>query len=128
MKTLTEKRLELLNDTISHYNSENRSTVLNENGRTTCLYFHEKNDGCAIGRQIKDKELCKRLDKGFEYMTGVSESNVFNQLPENLTELGQSFLMCIQKLHDADRFWNETGLSDKGMEYVKHIKESFKLV
>lgn len=136
MKDLKIKRLELLNETIAHYTSKNRSVltktfenidgVVLPSGR--CLYFppNENSEGCAIGRKIEDKELCKKLDTG--NYGSVSQTKTFNELPESLRVLGQSFLGAVQSLHDGEGFWNEGGLSYKGEEMATIIKKQFDLL
>ena len=111
MKTLKERQLEFLEDTVNHFNSRNRG--LNEHGG------YSYSAGCAIGRYL-DKALCKKLDSiGHNPVTG---SNVFNQLPENMRELGKDFLGKIQFLHDIEEYWGENGLTIKGIKRVEVIK------
>jgi hypothetical protein len=118
MKTLKEKQLEFLEETINHFNSENRG--YNEY-KGMCTY----SDGCAIGRKLS-KELCKTLDK-CEGITGVSCKSIFNELPQELRELKQDFLEHIQSLHDHGPYWNKLGLSDIGKNKVNYIKKQFNL-
>ncbi len=120
MTELQTKQLALLEDTIKFFNSENRCEI--DSG---CKYFDESKYGCAIGRLIPDKELCKRLD--LLESAGVSADIVFNQLPDNLKEYGQRFLICLQNLHDRKANWNNEGLSNDGKAAVDAIKIEFHL-
>lgn len=120
-KTLKEKQLDLLNETISFFNLGNR--CIGSDSSTACFYYYEGKEGCAIGRKIEDKELCKSLDKE----GAVTRNYVFNLLPDNLKELGQDFLINVQGLHDTISFWTKTGLSEKGEEKVIEIKNEFEL-
>jgi len=76
-------REELLQNTVNHFNSDNRSVVhtnYHYNSLCQCKY-RSGNKGCAIGRELTD-ELAYELDDlncGF-----VSEPEVFNLLPERL--------------------------------------------
>jgi hypothetical protein len=118
MKTLQEKRRELLDETCKHFNSTNRSV-----GRfSECKYGGV---GCAIGRKIPNKRLCDRLDG--EYTTSVDDPSIFNKLPAKLKELGQDFLTDLQKLHDEENNWNEKGLSKVGKAARTKILKTFKL-
>lgn len=119
---LIKKRLEFLEDTIRHYNLHNRSA---DDNAQSCFYYpiNSKSEGCAIGRRIKDKELCKELDS--LYNPGVMHDEAFNKLPQELRELGQQFLVSIQDLHDFPKNWNESGLSDQGKSKAKDIIETF---
>lgn len=115
-KTLKEKRLEFLEDTVKHFNLNNRGY----NG-DSCTY----SAGCAIGRHL-DKDLCRKLD--FSLLSSVDEMHIFLQLPDNLRELGRNFLYDIQYLHDNRVHWNDTGLSEIGATSVYTIKEKYELV
>ena len=117
MKSQSELQLAFLEDTIKHYNSTNRGVVI----YCGCSYTA----GCAIGRHLS-KELCEKLDDCES--NGVSNTLVFNQLPADLQALGQEFLTLIQKLHDSSEYWDEKGLSSKGLEKANNIKDYFKLV
>lgn len=122
---LKELRIELLNETVSFYNFNNRSVDVETKN---CFYYLEGKEGCAIGRKISDKELCKELDKRISSgCSGVNNSIVFNSLPEELKILGQRFLSYIQGLHDANSYWDESGLSELGKTQVDYIKKNFNL-
>lgn len=119
--TLKEKQLKVLNDTINAFNSTNRCT--NEKG--DCQYYMEGKQGCAVGRLIEDKELCKQLDLGIN--CGISSHEVFKQLPIELKDLTQDFLYKLQDLHDNFHYWNEKGLTQSGLIKVQGIKIEFGL-
>ena len=125
MEELQKKQLNLLEETVKFFNSENR--CITQYGG--CNYYLEGKDGCAIGRKIEDKELCKELDKGLgpDLESGVDKILVFSRLPDNLKELGQKFLHRLQRLHDDQENWNYSGISPKGEDVVKDIKEIFNL-
>ena len=120
MKTLKEKQLDFLNDTVKHFNLSNRG-ISKKTG--SCSY----QDGCAIGRHI-DVELCKGLDSSEDFNgSSVASERIFDKLPDNLKELTQDFLNAIQILHDDRRYWSSTGLSGKGQQTVSLLKEEFDL-
>jgi hypothetical protein len=123
MEDLKQKRLAFLEDTIKHYNLNNRC-VSPKTGK--CVYHpvDDKSKGCAIGRHLTS-ELAKKLDS-LEY-TAISQSEPFNLLPKELKELEQTFLVDIQCLHDRTYNWDENGLSKLGEKEVKEIKEDYKL-
>ncbi len=126
MITIKEKQLKTLNDTIKAFNIGN--LCITEKGM--CRYYIEGKQGCAVGRLIEDKELCKKLDlkgnTGFTN-TGITNTEIFNQLPDELKELTQDFLYHLQKLHDFTEFWNIDGLNKLGLEEVEIIKTKFEL-
>lgn len=122
-----ETRIKLLNDTISHFNSTNRSTK--SDGDCTYVAHYPETQGCAIGRLIADKELCKKLDaiSGDDGGGSVKNPRVFNMLPKELQDLGQDFLLEIQCLHDNGNYWDENGIAESGLNEVNRIKLKFEL-
>ena len=115
MKTIKERIKEILQWERDNRNSNNRSVDANTKG---CTYSGEI--GCAVGRLVEDKDLCSRLDNSA--LSGVCRTEVFNQLPENVKELGQEFLQDLQKLHDNYQYWNENGLSDSGNKIMMQLE------
>ena len=113
---IKQRRLAVLNEACNHFNSTNRSKDEINGG---CFYYPPtpSSEGCAVGRLIKDKELCKSLDAMDD--TGVEQ--VFDYLPNDVQELGKAFLNSLQLLHDTSRFWNEKGLTEEGVEVKEHI-------
>ncbi len=118
--SIEAKRLKVLEDTCEYFNVSKR----NADG-FTCRYnpIHEKTEGCAIGRLIKDKALCAKFDELEAFESGVDY--VFDELPEDLQELGQEFLARLQDLHDDVDNWTETGMSDDGLEQKDSIKNNY---
>lgn len=123
MKTIEQKRMELLQETADHYNRHNRCSANN-----SCCYSPKTiglegiSEGCAIGRKIS-KKLAKKLDS-LDYST-VDDSTVFDRLPQKLRELGTEFLQALQSLHDYDGYWDESGLSEYGRKEVENIKNMY---
>ena len=119
METLKEMQLNVLNETIAIYNIKNRSV---EN--SGCKYYLNSNTGCAIGRLIEDKELCKKLD-GLDDDSSVR--TVFNFFPKKIRELNINFLEQLQNLHDNTNNWDDNGISKIGKQEVEDIKVKFGL-
>lgn len=120
MKSLQEK-LALLDETAAFYTSE---TLCMLDGPVTdgarCRYHIDGKAGCAVGRLIADKELCKRLDAST--ITGVVA--VFELFPTDVQEYGKNFLVALQGLHDDSDHWTSTGLSEDGRKRVAEIRQS----
>lgn len=114
MKTLQQKQFDFLNDTINHFNSNNRGI---DQYTKQCSY----KNGCAIGRHLS-KKLVKTIKN---YV--VDDNEVYNKLPRKLKELTKEFLMDVQNLHDTEENWNEKGLSQRGKDKVNVIKAIYKL-
>lgn len=123
-KTIQQKRLDFLNDTVNHYNINNRCSAI-IGGYNSCKY-HPKSlglegisEGCAIGRKV-GRRLALKLDE-----IGGSVSTIFEHLPKKLQELQDDFLMEVQELHDTSTYWNETGLSKVGKKMYNYIKDTY---
>lgn len=113
---VSDRELALLEDTVSFYNSKNRSTY-----RNTCMCLYqatENSPGCAIGR-------C--MDRNNVYIASASINHLFTikyPFPTWLIEMDKTFLTDLQILHDDPNFWNDTGISDFGREYAEYIKNN----
>lgn len=126
MEELQQKQLAFLEDTIGHYNINNRCVKYGE-----CRYSPKSiglegiSEGCAIGRHLTEK-LALSLDKGSN--TVVYKPEVFKKLPGSLRKLGKDFLSEVQCLHDNTRNWDESGLSVEGENKVRMINLQFNLI
>ena len=111
---IQQKRLAVLEDTCQYFNLSKRNVI----GRR-CLYYpvNESTEGCAVGRLIKDKDLCSTLDN----KVGTTVDIIFILLPKELQELGKQFLVDLQNLHDDKDCWTETGLSEEGFYQKRFI-------
>ncbi len=116
---IKQKRLAFLNDEISFRNLNNRSTT--GAGGISCLYG---GIGCAIGRRIEDKELCRTLDNHLKSWIS-KDTLIFALLPADLKELGIDFLAKMQRLHDDSSNWTAEGLSDFGRDEINQIKSLY---
>ena len=116
---LAAKRRAFVEETAAHYNSKNRS-MNTKNG--ACMYSpaHAGTEGCAIGRKVADKNLCRTFDEQY-CNSAVSATSVFTQLPPELQELGVDFLDEVQLLHDETYYWCEGGLNASGREVLGAI-------
>ncbi len=119
MKTKAEQR-KLVKETAKAFNSNNRCVEITDS-QSKCVYYAEGKQGCAIGRLIADKDLCRRLDKEKPSQNGVFRPRIFEQLPEEVKAYSQSLLGKLQELHDNSSNWDEEGLSDDGQEEVDQI-------
>jgi hypothetical protein len=115
MKTIQESRLQILDWEKDNRNINNRST----NECSLCSYAGPI--GCAIGRLVVDKDLCRTMDQ----MDDSAAAAIFYMLPGNVQELGEDFLSIIQDFHDATINWDEDGLTSRGMERYDYIKMNY---
>ena len=132
VKTIQQQQLEFLQETVDYY-SVNPDERRNVSATFSCKYTPQlpTSEGCAIGRKIP-LELAKQLDTGVDKETkkyigsSVAIVAVFNQLPNDLKVLGNSFLQSIQCLHDNEVYWDTEGLSKEGKVEVESITEHIK--
>lgn len=123
MKTIEQKRLEYLDETVEYYSTHPRCL----NDKRECYYSPEKagligkTDGCAIGRKCSP-ELRSKLDREFE---NKSVDVIFSLLPNDLKELDKDFLGEVQRFHDVGIYWDKVGLSEKGRQKYNWIKEQY---
>lgn len=116
----SNSKQELLENTIKHFNSSNRSISLSG----ACMFKNKDGNRCAIGREI-DETLIDELDS--KDFSSVSNDEVFEKLPKRLKDMGQGFLHKIQMLHDDKSYWDETGLSKEGKFKVHGICQEYDL-
>jgi len=116
MKTIQERRLEILNWEKDNRNFNNRS-VSDESG--LCVYSGPI--GCGVGRLIEDKDLCYNLDKS----PFSAVPCIFSFLPKDVRELGEDFLCSVQLFHDRKANWNENGLTSIGMKTYDCLKKTY---
>lgn len=93
-----QTREELLQDAINYYWGRPERRCVDNSG--SCVYSPtETSEGCAIGRLLP-LDISERLNDG----TGVSDSSIFNELPEWLQDMGVDFLQALQIIHDLEYF------------------------
>ncbi len=124
-KTKKDKRAFFKDLTLS-FTSLTRSVIKARAGEhEKCRYYKAGTDGCAIGRHIKDKALCRRLDRAAARGSNASVDIdwVFDELSPELQAYEKAFLRLMQRFHDFAPYWNETGLSEKGQLRASQIRK-----
>lgn len=112
------RRLEVLDETVKFYSEDiNRLSIL-ENGN--CLYKTTDGKMCAIGRLTKNVDNISNLQNH-----SVDCNSVWDNLEDEIKQLGKWFLCNLQKLHDYKDYWNEKGLSEQGLNKYNDIKTEF---
>lgn len=109
---------------VKYYTANVERRNVSENGVCRYAPIHEKSEGCAIGRHLELK-VATELDNIAEGITGVSNVEVFSQLPDWMQDLGQGFLESIQNLHDSRENWTWEGLSQTGLYELGRIRERY---
>jgi tRNA A-37 threonylcarbamoyl transferase component Bud32 len=126
METLMQKshtREELLINTINHFNSNNRCSIISYDRYIgeSCKYRMD-DKACAIGRELTDEQAAY-LDN--MNSNGVNEPKVFEVLPDRLKAMGEDYLIDIQNMHDDKAYWDENGLNEHGGKLVTHICKKY---
>jgi len=119
--TLQEKQEGFLLDALEYYCQDpekRRCTMITGE----CFYapISSHTEGCMIGRKLP-LGIATTLDSlaGTFSSTGISNSYVFELIPEELKELTVDFLNICQQLHDGGFHWNLEGLTDLGKQMLK---------
>lgn len=124
MKSIKERRLEFLEDTIEYYSSDpiNKRSFFYSTNDEACYYRSPEGKKCAIGRHISDNKYNKSMEE--KNLFGILDYSP-DSLPKEILELDIYFLFEIQILHDKSEFWDNNGLTVEGLEFVNLIKKSF---
>lgn len=120
-------REEFLLDTLEYYSQDPSRRCFHTETRI-CYYSpvnadNPNSEGCAIGRWLSP-DLQLKLDN--ESYPGINTDDVFEQLPDNLQQLGQSFLSSVQSLHDGNS-WCQGGVINSNIYNLKRIIQNYEL-
>lgn len=133
-KTLRQRRLEVLEDTVKYYSEDiNRRCFGDGDDPSECRYSPKSvgkegiSQGCAVGRLLP-QEMKDEIDETYGAVN-IDDLVSYHSyaLPKEVISLGVNFLVQLQRLHDKNEHWSKSGLSDKGQLTVNEIKETFKL-
>lgn len=123
-RSVREKKLALLHNTVNHFNLKNRSVNKGCHYSRYSLADHTQSEGCAIGRLLADDIALRfdalQLNKKFTLQNIIENTNY---MPEYLKTLGTAFLQLLQNLHDSVDNWTDTGISDEGKTEACIIKK-----
>lgn len=110
--------LEIINETVEYYSKDTKRRA--EVGRA-CLYFQESTGNmCAVGRCANNP---KELNPAhFFSQLGLSDEEIFK--PEYRGH-SVEFWSDLQKLHDDNLNWDESGLSSIGKYQVETLKAKY---
>jgi len=122
--------LDVLEETINFYSLDplNRRSVDTNYG--ICYYSYEGKN-CAFGRYINDVDNFIKKHPNYNSETPWSIISTFGieVMKEEVRHLtDEIFWEKIQKLHDSEWYWNETGLTQRGIKYTNEIKEHIKTI
>lgn len=126
--------IEIIEETVKFYNSNNRSYILDETESQKCRYKSGEKT-CAFGRVVKDTDLVN-LEEGRsaifniqflglriikdEYIIGNNLSSI------EKFKINSEFYNDLQQLHDTAINWNELGLTESGKVVVENLINKYK--
>lgn len=137
MPTIKERQLQILDETVAYYSKDTNRRCTSPKGTVTggCFYAPESvnkvgiSDGCAVGRLLTPEFrifIDSKIEPGFN--SYIDNENIFSLLPNDIKELGGSYLRALQGLHDSPLHWLENGISTNGLEYVEKMKIDYQLI
>lgn len=119
LKSEPKSKLDIINETVAHYNSENRGT--DQHGY--CEYFSEETgNACAVGRCMKNPK------KGYEGTFDDLVAGNFKQTDLKPEYRGhcKEFWGDLQSLHDDESNWTKKGLAARAKKLVSELKNKWK--
>ena len=113
-KTIEQQRKEYLDAKVAYYSEDVNRRATNSAGG--CEYLTDDGRKCAIGLDMIETHPSYNNAIGCNNVNDLLEKYP-NILPQEVKNLGVSFLFSIQNLHDGASYWNDSGLSISG-EYI----------
>lgn len=120
---------QIIDETVEFYTHNPRSIVDSKNPHIPhmlakrCVYNGPNDTHCAFARLCIDPKVLSPLE-------GNSAGSVLLDLGSDILKpeyrgFTKPFYSDLQRLHDLDEFWNETGLTEEGEKYVEYLKETY---
>ena len=100
---------------VNNRTSLNRAVLANG----ACVYTHNINGGCAVGRLLP-QALASKLSAA---ICDIDQQ----RLPEHVRHMGLMFLMKLQHLHDTMKNWDDAGLSLHGLGMARSLMNEYNL-
>lgn len=119
-KSEPKSKLQIINETVAHYNSENRGT--DQYGY--CEYFSEETgNACAVGRCMKNPKKTE-YEGNFDYLVegGFKQTGLKPEYRGHCAE----FWGDLQSLHDDESNWTQKGLAARAKKKVESLKKKWK--
>lgn len=127
MKTIEERMIEVLDETIAYYseNPDERRSVDPVTGN--CCYNTVDGKSCAVGRLCNEEQLKFLHDECEGQKASGSISYMKHHViidAESPLSLPFAFLNMLQNLHDNAAYWINGGLSDRGQNIYKSVRNN----
>lgn len=121
-----DKMAKLLEDTISHYNLNNRCRTQKGYKYSPKSLGILTSEGCAIGRML-DEESQEFLDNnmgGNTWGVILNHSNFKIIAPEFMVK-HKDFFIALQRLHDVQGNWDGEGLNYQGNSAAEDMRANY---
>lgn len=120
-------KLEIIQETVEYYSVDVNRRAINHNPEFRYGCYYKKGKAyCAVGRVMLDpqEEWGGTVDI---LIDAIGRSIPFNDklLKPEYHNHSVNFWVDLQKLHDLPSYWNESGLTEEGLEYVSELKERY---
>lgn len=115
---MSKTKREIIDETAAFYNTSNRA--VSDTG--LCRYNTDDGRQCAVGRCVKD---AKKLDQQVAEFTDSSVTYAwrFVDFKDEYAGHCQDFWRDLQRLHDSDGNWDESGLTGVGQSQVSALHD-----
>jgi len=128
---------EILDETVAFYSEDPKRRALKEDGK--CAYSTPDGRHCAVGRCLKPsllKQGTELLGNGDGVYRLVQKQNnipigelvtgIDNLLDDRYHGHSIAFWGDLQNIHDYKYYWCDSGLTERGLKMVNHVKEKIK--
>jgi hypothetical protein len=115
------KMLEILDDTVKYYSEDTDRRAVLYSG--TCAYQDADGNKCAIGRYLSQKDM-ERIRLDYDLSTPLDgPCGIWDKITTaKIKSLSFAFWIALQSFHDANRNWTKNGISKRGLQRARGIK------
>lgn len=119
-----KNKIEIIDETVAYYseNPEERRAFNNSRG---CDYLSPTGRMCAVGRCLESPQ--EFMEGGYKdkFVRAIGSEILDLNLKEEYRGHEIQFWAKLQSLHDSEKYWNSTGLSVDGENYIKQLKQLY---
>jgi hypothetical protein len=91
-----------------------------------CFYFHENGNKCAVGHFLKEGTNIGLMNGDEINNILLSEDDFKYYMVDNVQHLQDiNFWDDLQFFHDTDIFWDENGITEKGLQYYTNLLNNY---
>lgn len=114
-------KIEILDETVEYYSKNPRAT-----NKGYCVYVTVEGNLCGHSRCVKPELRAQIMELGDE----VNSNNVIHAFGDEVhlkqyQGHNEIFWKDIQQFHDEPLYWQEGGLTDRGIDRIAELKEKY---